>query len=100
MRPEDTVSDWVNGDIETNSRLLPVFQEVSRSYLMWQGVYSAGEWTLLYQPDKGQPLLKSQKLYLIANGYGYSVTGLAKESEYDSYSSTIDSIIDSFRIAQ
>jgi len=95
-----TVSHFVDLQINGNSEALPVYRVLSRMELAWQGIYPACEWTEVHQAGVGYPLLKAKHLYLNSNGYFYMVTGLAKESEYEIYSSTIDAIIASFRLIE
>jgi S1-C subfamily serine protease len=95
-----TIFEILDWEIKGNSSVLSVYQVQSRNNLMWQGVYQACEWTLLHQPTVTWPMLKSKNLYLDYNGYIYRVKGLANESEYETYSSTIDTIIDSFRLTE
>ena len=94
-----TASSAVDAQVEANSRLL-VYRVLSRTNSMWQGLYEACEWTEMHQALASYPLIKSKNLFLIANSYFYQVSGAANESEYESYSSTIDTIIASFHLTQ
>jgi hypothetical protein len=98
-RPGATASSNVDSQVEANSQLL-VYRVLSRTDLKWQGIYEACEWTEVHQAIASYPLIKSRNLYLICNGYFYQVAGSANESEYETYSSTIDTIIASFRITE
>jgi hypothetical protein len=95
-----TVSHYVDTHIDVNSKALLTYQVLSRKDGYWHGIYPSCDWIDLHRSDESHPLLKSRSLYLECNGYFYGVTGLANESEYESYSSTIDKIIASFRLIE
>jgi hypothetical protein len=92
--------DWATrANISANT--YSVYQELSRTNLMWQGVYEACELTTLqqYNASVPLPLTKIKELMLRKNNlYSYAVECKSDASEYDSYSSIFDSIINSFRL--
>jgi hypothetical protein len=90
-----TLSSWVDSFIETHTKLFGS-QFLSRTSLVWQGVYEACELTEISWSSN--QLLKYKLLIVRCGDYFYTVYGHANESEYDSYSSTFDAIMNSFRL--
>lgn len=98
-RTGETPSDTVDMLIKANNQVL-VYRVLSRTNLLWQGKYEACQFSLLTQYYSNDSPLKWTNLFLIRDGYLYQLYGTANESEYDTYSSTIDAIIASFRLTE
>jgi hypothetical protein len=76
-----------------------IYRVISRTDLMWQGLYPACEWTNLVQSCADiPPSTKEKHLYLMHNSYFYQINAWAAEPEYGTYSSIFDAVIASFRI--
>jgi len=78
------------------------WQVLFRMDLPWQGIYPASELTYLntiriIQPDS-TIMEEGKRLIVIREGILYEVYASAPQSEYESYSSTIDAVINSFRL--
>jgi S1-C subfamily serine protease len=90
----DTLSQWLDFIIQANK-----YQMLSRTNLTWQGVYEACELTRLAQFGVPSSLMKIKELYIMKNkDFRFKVSGTVDASEYEAYSSTIDTIISSFRL--
>lgn len=75
--------------------LLHKSELLSRRDLMWQGIYPAIEFTYL---NNLVPTTQRKQLVTRRGNSIYIVEAAASQSEYDTYSSTFDFIIDSFRL--
>ena len=95
-----SVYSFVDSIIEWGRNNMNVFQVISRSDMTWQGKYQACEWTFIYQLDTDSPLIMERNLSLESDGYLYEVFGKSNHTEFESYSSTFDKIINSFRMIQ
>jgi len=78
------------------------WQVLFRRDLPWQGIYPACELTYLNTISVLQPdstiLEEGKRLIVIGEGNLYEVYASAPQSEYELYSSTFDTIINSFRL--
>jgi hypothetical protein len=95
-----SVYSFVDSIIEWSLKNMNVFQVISRSNTTWHGKYQACEWTFIYQLDTDSPLIMEKNLSLESDGYVYEVFGKSNYSEFESYSSTFDKIINSFLMMQ
>jgi hypothetical protein len=94
--PGSTTSTWVDKAAEQFKGFYN-FQVISRTDLMWQGLYPASEWTYLVQGCEDiPPVIKEKHIYIMKDGYIYQVNAWAAESKYQNYSSIYDSTLASF----
>jgi S1-C subfamily serine protease len=96
----DSLDSQVDFDVYYNSQNSLLFQVLSRNNLTWQGMYEALEFTYLLKLDEehGGYAYKCKVLYLKRNGYLFQINTSAPPDSYELYSSTIDTIINSFLI--
>jgi S1-C subfamily serine protease len=96
--PGKTMDDILDNyyTIVSNNSLVHVV--VSRTDLMWQDEYPARDVTSLQQIDTTKSLTKGRELWVQYKGFFVKVRIHADASEYESYSSIFDTIINSFHL--
>jgi hypothetical protein len=92
-----TLSNLINYNIYEGQKNYITYTVLSRQNSDRKDADEAITVTILEQYNESSPLMKIKKLMMIKNSYYYyCVEAYAKASEYDSYSSTFDKIINSF----
>ncbi|MDD5191073.1 MAG: hypothetical protein PHE50_08545 [Dehalococcoidales bacterium] len=95
----DNVSDIIDNEILANSNY-STYRILGHTNTIWQGHYQATEWMVLSQLSPPELTVKSIRLYVIRDMYIYRVVISTKESDYELYAGTIETIIHSFKTTQ